>query len=363
MSFGMNRICAAAVFLAVGLSVAPCLAADSLGTAGPIRSFGGKPCSGGYAAVRKGECDPPPVDATFSPERRFQARLERVRQLISLARIEQAIIELDAAVADDPANSAAILLRGRLKIGFKSAEAINDVELALRVNPADSNALATRAFLLFDRDEQVALRDVNKALVLDSKNVDALWIRSLVLAQNGSLDEAEADLSSALSLEPDNSRNLLFRARIRMRMGKSSEAGDDATALLAIRPTREGFQIRAIVRAMSGNYAGALDDLNTILDQPSDQPSMLPAGRGFVELYVQRAIALTRTGKPAEAKRDLESIVRFGGVRAVLQMQVYLRSHGFPDVKLDGARSDQLDDALQACFINDACGRGISIPG
>jgi hypothetical protein len=46
-----------------------------------------------------------------------------------------------------------------------------------------------------------------------------------------------------------------------------------------------------------------------------------------------------------------------------LQMQVYLRSHGFPDVKLDGARSDQLDDALQACFIDDACGRGISIPG
>jgi hypothetical protein len=31
-------------------------------------------------------------------------------------------------------------------------------------------------------------------------------------------------------------------------------------------------------------------------------------------------------------------------------------------VKLDGARSDQLDDALQACFINDSCGRGISIP-
>jgi len=59
----------------------------------------------------------------------------------------------------------------------------------------------------------------------------------------------------------------------------------------------------------------------------------------------------------------LESIVRFGGARAVLQMQVYLRSHGFPDVKLDGVRSDQLDDALQACFINDACGRGISIPG
>src|SRR6266568_3130376 len=117
MSFGMNRLCAVAAALAVGLLVAPCLASDSLGTAGPIRSFGGKPCSGGYAAVRKGECDPPPVDATLSPDRRLQARLERVRQLISVVRIEQAILELDTAIAEDPANSSAALLRGRLKIG------------------------------------------------------------------------------------------------------------------------------------------------------------------------------------------------------------------------------------------------------
>jgi len=363
MSSGISRLCVVAAALAVGLLVAPCLASDSVGIAGPIRSFGGKPCNGGYAAIKRGECDPPPVDATLSSERRLQARLERVRQLIALARIEQAILELDAAIAEAPANSSAILLRGRLKIGFKSAEAMNDVELALRVNPADSSAWATRAYLVFDQDEEVALRDVNKAIALDPANVDALWIRSLVQARAGSLNEAEADLSSALALEPDNPRNLLFRAQIRMRMGKASEAGEDATALLAIRPTRDAFQIRAIVRAMSGNYAGALDDLNTILDKPADQPSMLPAGRGFVDLYVQRAIALTRTGKSAEAKRDLEAIVRFGGARAVLQMQVYLRSHGFPDLKLDGARSDQLDDALQACFINDACGRGISIPG
>ncbi|MEH2568571.1 tetratricopeptide (TPR) repeat protein [Bradyrhizobium sp. AZCC 2289] len=363
MSPGINRLCAVAAVLAVGLLIAPCLAFDRLGTAGPIRSWGGKTCNGGYAAIKRGECDPPPVNATSFPERRSQERIERAKQLISLIRLEQAILELDAAIADDPANTAALLLRGRLRIPGKSGEAMNDVELALRINPADSNALATRAYLFFDKDEQVALQHVNKALEIDPANVDALWIRSLILARIGSLNEAEESLSSALTLEPDNPRNLLFRAQIRMRMGKASEAGNDATALLAVRPTRDAFQIRAIVRAMSGNYAGALDDLNAILAKPEDQPPMLPAGPGFVDLYVQRAIALTRTGKPAEAKRDLESIVRFGGVRAVLQMQVYLRSHGFPDVKLDGARSDQLDDALQACFINDACGRGISIPG
>ena len=75
---------------------------------------------------------------------------------------------------------------------------------------------------------------------------------------------------------------------------------------------------------------------------------MIPVGRegDYVDLYIQRALALVRTGKSAEARRDLETVVKYGGKRTVLQMQLYLRSHGFPDVKLDGARSDQLDDAL-----------------
>jgi len=39
-----------------------------------------------------------------------------------------------------------------------------------------------------------------------------------------------------------------------------------------------------------------------------------------------------------------------------------LRGHGFPDVTHGERWSDQLDDALQACFINDACGRGMTVP-
>jgi tetratricopeptide (TPR) repeat protein len=283
--------------------------------------------------------------------------------LISVLRVEQAILELDAAIADDPSNSSALLLRGRLKIPGQLDEAIRDVERTLRIDPEDSNALATRAFILRSQDDQGGLRDATKALALRPQNVDALWIRAMILARIGSLNEAEADLSTAVALEPDNPRTLLFRAQIRMRIGKASEARNDATAVLALRRDTDALQIRAIVQAMFGDYASALDDLNAILGKPEDQPPIIPAGRDFLDLYVQRALALARTGKPAEAKRDLDAIVRFGGVRAVLQMQLYLRGHGFPDVRLDGARSDQLDDALQACFINDACGRGIAIPG
>jgi tetratricopeptide (TPR) repeat protein len=363
MSVWMNRLCAVAAFLATGLLVAPCFAFDRLGTAGPIRTFGGGACKVDFPARMRGECDPPPVDSTLPSERRSQARVERALQLISVMRVEQAVHELDDAIAEDPLNRAALLLRARLRISGKLEDALRDVDRALQISPDDANALATRAYILSGLGKEGALPEATRALALDPQNVSALWIRSMILVRMGSLDEAEQDLSAAIARESDYPATLLSRAQIRMQIGKTAEASNDATAVIALGDDRRARQIRAIVAASSGDYAGALDDLNVILDRPKDQPVALATGRDFVDLYIQRALALTRIGKPAEAKRDLDAIVRFGGVRAVLQMQVYLRSHGFPDLKLDGARSDELDDALQACFVDNACGRGISIPG
>ena len=362
MSFAIVRLGAVVAVLATGLAV-PCFAADPLGTAGPVRSAGENTCNGDVAAAARGECDPPSVDLAIPVERRSQARIERARLLVSLLRTEQAVQELDAAVTEDPSNSAARLLRGRLKIFVKQDEATNDVEATLRIDPDHADALATRAFLLMGRDDKAGLQDATRARILDPRNADALWIRSLILTRMGRLDEAEQELNSAATIEPGNPRTLMSRAEIRMLMGKSAEARDDATAVLAIRPDMGALQVRAVVEAQSGDYAAAIDDFNAILGQPGDRRGGGVLGRDFVDLHIQRAVALTRTGRQADAKRDLETIVTLGGTRAILQLQLYLRSHGFPDVTLDGRRSDQLDDALQSCFINDACGRGMTVRG
>jgi tetratricopeptide (TPR) repeat protein len=277
--------------------------------------------------------------------------------------MEQAILELDAAVTEDPTNIAARLLRGRLNIYGKVDNAIRDIDATLRIDPGNADALATRAFLLMGQDDKGGLQDATKARVLDPGNADARWIRSLILMRMGRLEEAEQDLNSAAAIEPGNPRTLMSRAEIRMLMGKAAEARDDATAVLAIHPDMGALQLRAVVQAQSGDYAAALDDLNAILGKPGDRPGNGPPGRDFVDLYIQRALALTRTGRLEDAKRDLETIVTFGGARALLQLQLYLRGHGFPDVALDGKRSDQLDDALQVCFINDVCGRGMTVRG
>ncbi|WFU15877.1 tetratricopeptide repeat protein [Bradyrhizobium sp. CB3481] len=295
-------------------------------------------------------------------EQRSQARVARARELLSIPRLTAAIGELDTAIADDPRNSAALLLRGRLKIQGRLDEAIADMDRVLQLDPDNSNAHATKAFALQGQNDEWALAEASKALGNDPRNADAFWIRASVLARVGKLTEAEQDLDAAIALEPDVSRTLLRRAGIRAQMGKADDAVRDASAVLALGPDMIALQLRAVIRGRSGDFAGAIDDLNAILGPPEEprDVSVLPH---MVDLYVQRALALTRTGQVAHAKRDLDMMIKLGGPRAVLQMQIYLRNHGFPDLALDGKRSDQFDDALTACFINDACGRGIAIPG
>jgi tetratricopeptide (TPR) repeat protein len=356
----LSRLAFATILM--GALTVPCLAADRIGTAGPIRSFGGTTCNAGIVAVMRGECDPPPVDSALAPEQRSQARVERARELLSIPRLDQAIRELDTAIADDPRNSVALLLRGRLKISTRVDEAIADMDRVLQLDPDNSSAHATKAFVLRGQNDEWALAEATKALAQDPRNADAFWIRASVLADLGKLTEAEQDLNAAIALEPDVSRALLRRAEIRAQIGKTDDAVRDASAVLALGRDSIALQLRAVIRGRSGDYAGALDDLNAILGPPEERRDA-PILPYMVDMYVQRALALTRTGQVAAARRDLDTIIKLGGPRAVLQMQIYLRGHGFPDLALDGKRSDQLDDALTACFINDACGRGIAIPG
>ncbi|XUM24315.1 tetratricopeptide repeat protein [Bradyrhizobium oligotrophicum S58] len=289
--------------------------------------------------------------------------MTRARQLTEIARLPQAIAELDAAITEQPSNVPALLLRARLRIPAQLTDATRDVARALQASPDDADALATMAFLLMGQDDQAGLELATNALTLDPSSVDALWIRSILLNRRGRPEQAEADLDRAVALEPDDRRTRMTRAEIRLQSGKAAGAKEDLDALLAVQSDLQALQMRATILASMGDDGGALADLNKVLGPPGKRALPGPVRPDLVNMYVQRALILTRTGQEPEAKQDLETIVTLGGNRAVLQMQVYLRGHGFPDVSLDGKRSDQLDDALRACFINNACGRGIAIRG
>lgn len=345
------------------LAATPGLAADPLGTAGPIRVFGGGPCKA-VTAIMSGECDPPAVDSAMPLDQRGQARLERARQLIAIPRIAEAIKEMDLAVAEDPRNVAALILRARLKMPGDHDATSRDINAALQIDPDSADALANRALLTMAEDFNGAFKDVNRSIALDPKNADSFWVRATILRQAQSFEEAERDLTMALTLEPGDLRCLLSRAQVRMQLANTKGAEDDATAVLAL--DRHDFvarQLRAVVRVNEGDYLGALDDLNEVLGAPGERTTFSPDRSHRLALYVQRTLVLTKVGRPEDARRDLDTVVSQGGIRAVLQMQLYLRHHGFPDVKIDGRPSDQFNDALRACFIDNACGPNMTISG
>jgi tetratricopeptide (TPR) repeat protein len=345
-------------------------AEDSLGTAGPFRVVGTGKCEAGFIAQFQGACDPPPVDQNLPPEQRSQAEVQRALKLISLIRMDQAKSALDAAIAADPRNVAAYKLRARLAIPGSTAAAEQDVNAGLLLAPNDSDLLAMRASLAVDctcpgpaRTES-ALRFADAAIAANPDNADALWIRAQIRVQAGRAADAESDLTHALAVDPGDTRAQLLRAQVRMALGRIDDAAGDASAVLAQNPAdMSARQLRAVTRTELGDLAGAIDDLGAILGEPGKVANVTPSAAMFGDLYLQRAILLVAAGRTDEAMRDLDSIVAIGGQPAVLRMQVYLRRHGFPDVPIDGKRSDVFDDAIKACFVDKACGHGLTQRG
>jgi len=359
----------AVVLMATAVGVAAdftgALAADPLGTAGPFRSVGWGRCETGVQAQFTGACDPPPVEESLPAAKRSQAHYERAIRLLSLVRMEQARRAVDAAIASDPNNVLALKLRARMNIPGDGGAALADINAALILAPTDSDLLATRATLVCGRcDKNAPLRDANEAVRQNDRNADALWIRARILAELGQLPAADEDLSRALEIEPDYARARLLRAQFRMRLGRLKEAAEDADRIIDGGGGNGGgasaLQVRALARAGLGDWSGAVADLTAILGAPGAPTTASPRMAYFNELYIQRAIALVRLGREPEAMLDFEAVIGLGGRPSILRMQVYLRGNGFPDVPLDGQRSQVLDDAVKACFVNDACGRGIA---
>jgi tetratricopeptide (TPR) repeat protein len=348
--------------IALALCFTAQAAADTLGTAGPIRRMGGGKCDAKYPARMNGACDPPPVADDLLPlDQRSKARVNRARELFSLLRIEQAIEELNRALADDPSDTSTLILLGRYHAGGNGSLARELINRALQIDASNSDALATRAYLTTGDNAGAALQDVTKALEKDPANADARWIRSRILVRMDRYEEAERDLSVAVSMNPDDQLMLTSRAYARLKMDKQADAEADATAALAISRNFNASYLRGMIRGNAGDYPGAIADLGDALLEAG--PVAGPGARQIVNAHILRALALVRMNKPDEARADIDSLVVDGGKRAILQMQLYLRGHGFPDVQLNGKRTNELDEALRACFINDGCGRGLTQRG
>lgn len=354
------RIFLCALILTAASRAAAQNADPRMGRAGPIMLVFWQQCPA-KDAPSWDPCNPPPVDPSLPAEEKAKAGVARAIALISRGKMRFAYPEVDQALKDDPKSIAALVLRARIAatVGAPNGAPEQVVDASLAVAPNDPDLLATKAFLLQD-NPGVALEFVNKSLAIDPNSADALWIRSNILIRTNSFEEAERDLARAVTINPGLPNLAQNLAELRARLGRPNPGAND------MRPAARGdfrmAQIRAVERGSAGDFAGAVQELTFVLGEPGKPESLLPVTPQFTDLYIQRALALTRIGRADDARRDLDTIVKYGGIRAILRLQIFLRAHGFGDIPVDGQRTASFDSAMETCFLRDNCANVLRTP-
>lgn len=357
----MNSRLAAAAFAAACLWTMPAIAGDGLGTVGRFRSFGATNCGAPVMAQLQGACDPAPISAELTGAAAARAHLDRAKMLVSFLRLEQAYEATAQALKADQKNAEALVFRARLSMSMINADAsIRDLNAGLMIAPGNPFLLASRALYLLEMGEpEAATKDIAAALERQPNDADMLWVRARIRMEAGQLDQAKADLDRALQIEPGVRQFLLFRAQVGLRSGAFENAVADTSAILDRQYDASAVEARAVAYVALGRNADAVDDLSMVLGKPGEPSAASPAMPHYSQLMMQRAILLVSLHREAEANMDLDAIVTAGGKRSLLRMQIYLRRNGFSDLPLDGERTQAFKSALESCFINKACGRGL----
>jgi len=348
------------VFVLVQVSV--CLAGTDtvLGTAGKFRSLKVENCGKPFAAQKEGACDPAPVSDALTATEKIVAHLARAERLVSLMRFQQARQAVDEALTLDPESVSALKFSTRLALFMGDNDtAWRHINAAIKIKPDDSDLLATRAEMHWGHQETViALQDAAMAIRLNPKNTDAFRIRGRIFMVAGQLDQALTDWNAALALEPDFDLVRLFRAQTNLRLGNFNAAIDDASIILAQKPRDiSALEVRAFAYGAEGKLDQAVEDLDGLLDERAGGAAR---DRMLRPMLLQRMILLFRLDREDEGRRDMEALLSGGGTSGVLQMQLFLRKNGYPDVQIDGRRSERLEHAILACTSNPSCLQALS---
>ncbi|GAC1333029.1 MAG: hypothetical protein NVSMB26_13540 [Beijerinckiaceae bacterium] len=345
----MRRLAFAASLFALFVLTPAGARASDLGTSGPFRSLGGTGCPAGTPDA----CAPPPVDPALPRAQQVRRHVERALAFLDLSRVGDSRTALDEALRLDPDDLQALTLRGRLSLTNGKPEAARtDIEHAFRLAPGDPNLLATIA--AFSSPDQ-AFQDLDAALAQKPDSIDVLFARARLYLRFGNTNAAFADLSRSLAIAPEDQRARLLRAQLQLRRQAYDLAIFDADKVLTTRAhSLEALQIKAAARLGAGDEIGAIETYTELLDDSGGIRFIaVPA---FHDALVTRGRLYAKLHRLAEAKRDFDTLIGQQGVQALLQLQLYLRGHGYPNVEISDHHTTAFDTALNACFSDTVCG-------
>ncbi|MEV5408659.1 tetratricopeptide repeat protein [Thermopolyspora sp. NPDC052614] len=242
------------------------------------------------------------------PIHRLVLRANRAQLKIMLGRFDEALGDLDAAIAADPCYPDYYIDRGNLlyRMG-RAADARADYETAMRVGPPFPEPYYNRAEIRFaEGDHEGALADLGHALELDPGFADAYINRAGLLVALGEHERARADAERGLQLAPANPYLLCVLGQIEMAGGgDAAERAERARhafdhALRRDPLLASAWANRGILAFETGDVDGAVRDLTRALELTGTDESGDTA-----PLLFNRAVALRAAGREREAVADL----------------------------------------------------------
>lgn len=255
----------------------------------------------------------------------------------------QARQDLATALLIEPGNPAALVQRSRLLFRAGAfADALSDAEAALRREPRSVEALFQRARALEARGQgAAALKAYDEVVAVAPDNAAALLNRGLLLQRARQYPRALADLDAAVTANRNDPDGWAARAGLRTVMGDNESAIADYREALTLAPHRLDaalgltqalvsarqpllaidelgrlikrypeqaglWNMRCLIRAVSGEAAGAMPDCEEALRLAPDHGGVLHT-RGLVQL--KRG---DFDGALADFERALRLDARFG---------------------------------------------------
>ncbi|MEV4576651.1 tetratricopeptide repeat protein [Nonomuraea jabiensis] len=236
------------------------------------------------------------------PIHRLVLRANRATLLAMAGEPEQALPDLDAAIAADPGYPDYYIDRGNAlhQLG-RHDEAVADYETAMEVGLPLPEPYYNRAEIRFARgDLQGALADLSYVLELDPEFVAAYVNRSGIWAALGEHAKAKADALRGLELEPRNAYLLAALGQAEATLGRHEAALTAFRTSLDLDPeAATTWAGRAVLAYELGDLDGAVADLTRAI-QLEESPAFL----------FNRAVALRDLGEQESARSDLERAAR-----------------------------------------------------
>lgn len=168
-------------------------------------------------------------------------------------------------------------------------------------------------------DPRGSIADYTKAITLDPSFVSAFTNRGSAYAAFGENAKAMADFDHAISLKPDDWNAFSYRGELKQKLGDLDGAIADFSRVIAIVPWSDEYWKRARIRMIKGQLRAACADYTEMIRQDEREPN---AG-----LFQLRGMVRHMSGNSPGALADFEAglaCAKNDDDRAAIQLARYL---------------------------------------